>query len=193
MAALEAVRRALQAESPREVNSGDRQQASVALVLTPAGPTDLSLLLIRRARRVGDPWSGHMALPGGRKDAGDSDLLATAIRETGEETGVDLRGAPLLGQLDDLQPTTPVLPPITVRPYVFGLPSVPTVVPNHEVDAISWVRLSALIQSETRTTIRVGNVHRTVEAYLSHGDVIWGMTHRILKPFLGLVGPSASP
>src|SRR3989442_10873051 len=81
----------------------------------------LEALFIRRAQRADDPWSGQVALPGGRRDAGDADLFATAVRETREETGIDLAGAERLGRLDDLYPRTPTLPPVVVRPFVFAL------------------------------------------------------------------------
>ena len=84
---------------PREGHT----QAAVALVLRVAD--DLELLLIKRAKSVRDPWSGHVALPGGRRDPSDSILMETAIRETSEETGVDLatRGRHL-GRLTELSP-----------------------------------------------------------------------------------------
>src|SRR3989449_11455827 len=85
------------------------------------GPHGLEILLIRRAERADDPWSGQIALPGGRYGAGDLDLEATAVRETREETGVDLSDAERLGGLDDLYPRTPILPPLVVRPFVFAL------------------------------------------------------------------------
>ncbi|MEP6687797.1 MAG: NUDIX domain-containing protein, partial [Gemmatimonadales bacterium] len=85
-------------------------------------PSPDAVLLIRRADRAGDPWSGHMALPGGRREETDPDLVATAVRETFEEVGLSLAPADLLGSLDDVVPRTPVLPPIAVRPYVFALP-----------------------------------------------------------------------
>src|SRR5512138_157863 len=61
--------------------------AAVAVVLVPSPD---AVLLIRRAERPGDPWSGHMALPGGRRESGDADLVATAIREAAEELGLAL-------------------------------------------------------------------------------------------------------
>jgi hypothetical protein len=74
----------------------------------------------RQARRVpGDPWSGHVAFPGGRAEPGDASPWHTAARETWEETGLDLLAAGrLLGTLDELYPRTPVLPPVVVRPHV---------------------------------------------------------------------------
>ncbi|MBA3258253.1 MAG: NUDIX domain-containing protein, partial [Gemmatimonadales bacterium] len=85
---LERLRRRLAAQRPRvDQEAGELIWAAVALVLVPDPD---SVLLIRRAERTGDPWSGHMALPGGRRDSEDSDLIATAIRETAEEVGLQL-------------------------------------------------------------------------------------------------------
>src|SRR5438093_2935884 len=96
--------------------------AAVAVVLHD-GNDGIEALCIHRAVRAGDVWSGQIAFPGGRRDPGDADLLATAIRETMEEVGVDLSSAERLGVLDDLYPRTPVLPPVVVRPFVFALTS----------------------------------------------------------------------
>src|SRR5205085_11954415 len=101
---------------------GARRLAAIALVLRPgtgAVDADPELLMIKRAEAEGDPWSGHVACPGGRMDPGDHDLEQTAIRETWEETGVDLaRDGQILGALDDISPRTLSLTPIIVRPYV---------------------------------------------------------------------------
>src|SRR5262245_28580055 len=71
-----------------EPEPADMLHASVALIVR--GRADLGVLLIKRAKREGDPWSGHMALPGGRRDPKDASLIETAAREAREETGVDL-------------------------------------------------------------------------------------------------------
>lgn len=92
--------------------------AAVAAIIDERG----HLLFIRRATSTRDPWSGHLSFPGGRHDPGDPDLLATAIRETHEEIGLDLSGAELLGRLDDL-PTMRPIPRLVVRPFVFHVPS----------------------------------------------------------------------
>src|ERR1700680_3050243 len=81
-------------------------RAAVALVLR-QGARGLEILLIKRAEHMDDPWSGHVALPGGREEPADASLQETAVRETLEETGIDLaRDGEVLGALDDLRPTT---------------------------------------------------------------------------------------
>ena len=97
---LTEIRDRLTSRTPREVVQPDAAQAAVALIAVSSG-ADLELLIIRRAERLGDPWSGQMALPGGRRETVDSSLRETAMRETAEEIGVDLGREAMLGQLDD--------------------------------------------------------------------------------------------
>jgi 8-oxo-dGTP pyrophosphatase MutT (NUDIX family) len=160
-------------------------EAAVAAVLTP-GPGGLELLLIRRAEKRGDPWSGHMALPGGRRDQGDHDLFATARRETLEETAIELPEATLLGQLDDLNPTTTTLPSIVVRPFVFGVEARPPIRPNHEVAAHLWTPLAELHAARIDSEVLHHGARRMVPSYRIGEHVVWGMTHRILDPLVRL-------
>jgi 8-oxo-dGTP pyrophosphatase MutT (NUDIX family) len=155
----------------------------VAVILSPDPD---SILLIRRAERAGDPWSGHMALPGGRQDPVDPDLMTTAIRETSEEVGLVLRPNQLVGSLDDVVPRTPVLPPIAVRPYVFLLDRRPELVLNPEVAAADWVQLDLLLHPETYHTVRleIRGEDREFPAYRVEEAVVWGMTERILSGLL---------
>jgi 8-oxo-dGTP pyrophosphatase MutT (NUDIX family) len=157
--------------------------AAVSAVLAPSPD---ALLLIRRAKRAGDPWSGHMALPGGRREPGDASLLDTAIRETREELGLALDPSALLGTLDDVIPRTPVLPPVAVRPFVFSLAERPALTPNAEVAAAAWVPLDHLLHPETHHTARieVRGAPRDTPAYRFEDTVVWGMTERILTGLL---------
>src|SRR5258706_14503516 len=107
---LATVRPALRDHRPQVVDAPAARPAAVALVLLD-GPQGLEIALIKRAERGDDPWSGQIALPGGRYDAGDSDLEATAVRETRGETGGGLADAERVGALDDLHPPTALLPP----------------------------------------------------------------------------------
>jgi 8-oxo-dGTP pyrophosphatase MutT (NUDIX family) len=185
---LATVRRALRDHRPQAADAPEARPAAVALVLL-EGPQGLEILLIRRAERADDPWSGQIALPGGRRDGGDRDLEATAVRETREETGVDLSDAERLGVLDDLYPRASTLPPVVVRPFVFALARRAALVPSDEVQRAFWLPLGRLSDPGVRreVTLPLRGGARTFPAYLVDEDLIWGMTERILTPFVDLV------
>jgi 8-oxo-dGTP pyrophosphatase MutT (NUDIX family) len=158
-------------------------EAAVALVLRTPTDDAVELLFIKRAARDDDPWSGQIALPGGRRAAADRSLEETAVRETREEVALDLRrdGA-ILGALDELRPRTPVLPPVIVRPFVATVGDHAALVASEEVADLFWAPLGAILDpSATReTTIQVRGF-RTDRPAIHYGDhVIWGMTERIL-------------
>jgi len=168
---------------PREDGYGE---AAVAVVLRPRA--ELELLLIKRAEQAMDPWSGHMALPGGRRDAGDVDLRATAERETEEETGIELaRTGELLGALDEVPTRHERLPRLVIAPFVLGVPADAVATPEpREVEAALWVPLSALREEgavgELVVELEGGSLSFPSIRYGEH--TIWGLTHRILMQFL---------
>ncbi len=184
------IARALAGRAPQMAERDEPYtEAAVALILRPTGEDDADLLLIRRASREGDPWSGQIGLPGGRFDRRDLSLEHTAVRETSEEVGLDLRAiGRVVGQLDELRPRTPVLPPIIVRPYVCVVERAPALVISDEVDEARWVRVSELFRPTTRveTTVQVRDVRMRVTAYTLDDFMIWGMTERILATFEGI-------
>ena len=186
MDAIAALKKRLDQRSPSRVREPDAWQAAVALIVVPNASGAPEILFIQRAERLGDPWSGQMALPGGRRDDGDGTLQRTAQRETSEETGIVLPDTALLGELDDLFPNIKVLPSVVVRPFVFGLPERPAVAPNEEVAAHVWVGLDTLRGAGGRTEVEVRGGVRTVDAFVVGGHVIWGMTHRILLSLIAL-------
>ena len=163
-------------------------RAAVVLILRP-GRAGLEILLIKRAERDGDPWSGHVALPGGREDPADQSLEETALRETREEIGLDLAHAgEVIGTLDDLEPrSTPRS--ILVRPFVAVLHDDPPLALSDEVAAAFWVPLAELTSpgAIAESTVRVGGADRRVTSFL-HGDyIVWGMTERILRQLLAVL------
>lgn len=188
-AELERLRATLAGRAPvlADAEPGIRR-AATALILR-HGSAGLELLLIQRAVFEGDPWSGQVALPGGRADAADASLVHTAMRETREETGLDLEsGGRLLGQLDELHPRTPVLPPIVVRPHVFALERDQPVVANPEVAAAFWVPLAVLRDPATtqESRIRVRDAWWRVPSFVVQERVVWGMTERMVRQLLTL-------
>ncbi len=184
------LRRAFAQYSPQmaERYQGARE-AAVALVIRPG--EELELLLIKRAEHETDPWSGHVALPGGRRAQDDEDLLRTAMRETQEEVGVTLGAdGQLIGRLDEVSPRSPRLPPIIIAPFIFAVPMDTTpVIDTREVEAAIWVPFSALrdesAASEILITLEGGS--RAFPSLIYGEYVIWGLTHRILTRFLEII------
>lgn len=181
---LDSVLATLRGRVPVRANVA-RPQAAVALILV-RDPD--RLLLIRRAERLGDPWSGHLALPGGRRAPSDTALLDTAIRETQEEVGITLDRVTCLAELDDVAPVTPVLPPIVVRPFVFLVADAPPAGVSDEVAGVTWLPLAKLAASGAyrATTVLVRGERREVVAYPLEQGVLWGMTERIVTPLVDL-------
>jgi 8-oxo-dGTP pyrophosphatase MutT (NUDIX family) len=188
---LEEIRSALGAHEPRILSVEEKRQASVAMVLR-GESRDTEVLLIERAQREGDPWSGHMAFPGGRLDASDAHSRDAAERETLEEVGLALDGASRLGRLDDLEGYHGGRAAgMVISAYVYHLLAPGPLLKNHEVEETFWVPLRHL-RDETRHVefpyapapgrrfpgIVVGQPER---------HVVWGLTYRFLEIFFDIV------
>lgn len=158
------------------------KSAAVAVVFR-AGEQGTELLFIQRASKDSDPWSGHMAFPGGRTDVTDRDSRHTAERETGEEVGLDLADAPRLGSLDDLLPGggRGGLAAVHANAYWLDGPQ-PELTLNYEVADALWVPLAVLADAD-----------RYIDYYYPLSDsswpgiqldnpaqVVWGLTLRFL-------------
>lgn len=152
--------------------------ASVMLCLR-EGARGTEILLCRRAVRAGDPWSGHVGLPGGRVEPEDADPLAAAARETLEEVGFDPLGAgSVLGMLEPLQPRTF---PILIGAYVAHITEERPLVLSDELSAAWWTPFIDL----ERVSAEVPEAPTRVSAWrLPHPDaadvVLWGITYRLL-------------
>ncbi len=185
------VRNLLGQRAPKELPEHDKW-AAVAMLLRDAGEGP-ELLLIRRAEHPSDPWSGHMAFPGGRQQSEDASLLDTAIRETREEVGLDLAAeANRIGQLDDLQaiargkPQEPV-----IRPFVFEVHrGSPVRVDDREVAEALWTPLLPLYRGEVDTVrpYEWHGLHIDFPAYDVDGRVVWGLTYQMLRSFFRILG-----
>ncbi len=186
---LHRIRAALDARPPITVDrdAGDRE-AAVALVLRVS--EEIELLMIKRAEREDDPWSGHMALPGGRRAPEDADLLHTALRETHEEIGIELNAADVLGLLDEVHPRSTRLPSIIVAPFVVVSPPDAVLKPDpREVETALWVPLSALRNpaAVSELVLELGDFSQPFPSIVYGEYTIWGLTHRILTQFLDLL------
>ncbi len=185
------IRERLSVHLPARIDTNGDSRAAVAVVLR-EGDQGPEFVAIRRSERPGDPWSGHMALPGGRQHPSDADLEATVARETHEEVGIDLLAhGEMLGRLDELRAFGGGRPlSLIISPFVFALTApVRLVLNEHEVDSAVWVPLGFLREREAQGHIRFSLAGQEIEhsAFVYRGYTIWGLTYRILTGFLDVL------
>jgi 8-oxo-dGTP pyrophosphatase MutT (NUDIX family) len=176
----------LQVEDPR---TEDLRTAVAVLLRFDRGVPDV--LLMKRAERADDRWSGHISLPGGRESPDDADLLATAMRETVEELGVDLgAGARLIGRLQPLRAMARGLVlPMVIAPFVFVETRPVTIALGHEAQEAFWLPMdlvaSGALSGEYPYVL--GPETRQLPCWSYQGHVVWGLTYRMLDDLLRLV------
>jgi len=189
----EELERALRRRTPLRV-AGGAPRAAVALVLRDGEAGGVELLFIRRAEQEKDPWSGHMGFPGGRAEPGDRGPEATAVRETLEETGIDLAGdGERLGALDEVKALARGRPvDLVIAPFLFRLRRRLDGAPSHEVVSLHWLSLERLLAPEVRSTLSYQHEETVLEVPCLRIDglVIWGLTYRMFEN-LASVLPSA--
>lgn len=164
-------------------------RAVVAVVLRDDPALGPCVLLMRRALRNGDPWSGHMSFPGGRLSHDDQSGFHAAIREAVEETGLHLREDEFLGRLSDVMTRRHERPvPMLVSPYVFRLEREPVWLLNHEAVETLWIPLSFLADHGNRESLRwkVGPLNLRLPSYVYEGRTIWGLTLMMLNELIKL-------
>lgn len=191
---LDRIQRALREADPTPFGAAaldpERRDAAVAVVLRAGEPLDI--LLIKRASSDRDPWSGQMALPGGRWETSDTGLVDTARRETFEETGLNLevQGVPI-GRLPDVVTRSAHLPKLRVAPFVFGVPenAVAAAISRDEVDSIHWVPLRHLSRPELQSefVFKREGFQKRFPSYHVNGEHVWGMTYGILSGLTALL------
>lgn len=160
--------------------------AAVALIRIRGNDPDY--LLLRRAANPKDPWSGHFALPGGRRDPGDKDILATCIRETWEECGLRLETSHLVQPLPLAVAGGHMGLPMEVAPFLFEIP----VKPDLRLDACEiaesyWLAQSYLLDPANRARAAMSAMHPNRDfpciKVLGSAGAIWGFTYGVLESF----------
>ncbi|MEE8058407.1 MAG: CoA pyrophosphatase [Pseudomonadales bacterium] len=166
------------------------KRSAVAVILR---ETDqgIDALMIKRAEREGDPWSGHMAFPGGRADGDDHNSLHTARRETWEEIGLDTNAhTQYLGRLSDVLSRSHMgHKSMVITPYLLTINNVPEFNINHEVAEVIWVPLAFLADQHNRQTMqwRLKKVTLNLPCYFYQQRRIWGLSLMMLDELVGLI------
>jgi 8-oxo-dGTP pyrophosphatase MutT (NUDIX family) len=168
------------------------ETAAVAVIFGDAPTGEEKILLIRRPVSKDDPWSGQVALPGGRVAISDNSFRITASRETGEEVGIELeKSARFLGYLGPFQARTRS---IWVVAAVFVTDGIPLVVPSGEVASYKWMPFLEVIAQSSRSTYELDHRkgRRTFPAFERDGYLIWGLTERIISTLASAVQKGVS-
>lgn len=170
----------------RKFEGSGHIDASVVVILN----RDLEMLFIKRTERSDDPYSGHMAFPGGKKKEADESIRFTAVREVNEEVGIDLeRDAKVIGEMDPIKPLSPQGPRYVVTPFVAILENPKDLVISEEVDRCMWIPLFHFLNADNmRLRVKEINGTRVEDFVYGYGDhIIWGMTGKIVNSFINNV------
>lgn len=171
------------------------RRAAVVLTLRPGGGRgglrSLETLIVLRAERESDPWSGQASLPGGHREPGDEDLAATGLRELREETGLSLPREAVLGRMDEIHPRSRSLPSVAVTPFVAWHADGAEVEAGPEVAGHHWAPLRTFQDPDRRSvlTFRREGALRAFPTVEVGGLTVWGLTFVILRRFLELLPP----
>ena len=167
-------------------------EAAVAILHSRAA--EESVLLIRRAERDGDPWSGHWAFPGGRREASDAGLLDTALRELEEECGVRLSREHLETELPRRFALRWNGAPVPVTPFVFRVERELEAAPD-ELEAVQtlWAPLSLLRDPRNHQLMPAPGLPPgdCRPAVALPGAPLWGFTYKLICDWLGVDGALA--
>jgi 8-oxo-dGTP pyrophosphatase MutT (NUDIX family) len=176
------------ASIPRSSDS-DQVEAVVAILLWDEPGQGLQTLLVQRAEREGDPWSGQIGLPGGRVKQTVESPRAALHREVEEEVSIKLEEAGVeLGTLSVGHPMRRI--EMRVQPWVYGLKTKPKISIGSEIADSFWVNLLELPSKKKRSDITIRNQPWTVESYFVEGRVVWGFTYRVLTELLSTLEAS---
>ena len=175
---------ALVLRPPAEPPAVQVPQSARLISVAPPSVASSEVLLIRRAESKRDPWSGQMALPGGRLDPSDRTLVAAAVRETWEETGLTLvPDRDLLGRFPTVRPVSVHIPTVTIWPFVFrAAPDAEARAASAEVASAHWFSVESLTAPDNQSTLhyQAAGEDASFPCIRVDGRVVWGLTYRIL-------------
>lgn len=165
-----------------------------AAVLIPLLRQDDSwqVLYIRRSHNENDRHSGQVAFPGGASEASDADAVATALRETTEEIGIQKENIRVVGTLPDYETISyfRVTPVVALLDWPCNMKLEPTEVARAFTIPLDWLLDKSNYKLRAREP-REGEFHspnakRPPVVYYDNydGEVLWGASARMTLNFL---------
>ncbi len=192
MTGVDEIRQRFSAFEAHRVEPAPSRRAAVAVVLREdlEGP---ELLFIERATRSGDPWSGHMAFPGGRLEEGDATPRAAAERETLEEVGLSLESAEYIGLLGELQGHRRFgQHSLLVSAHVFFAEEPGSItLESSEVCSSLWFPVRKILDADRHVAYQTPEAEKLDFPGILVGEpgrhVVWGLTYRFLELFMEVI------
>jgi 8-oxo-dGTP pyrophosphatase MutT (NUDIX family) len=176
--------------SIRRSGDGGQVEAVVAILLWDEPGVGLQTLLVKRAEREGDPWSGQIGLPGGRVKQSVESPRTALHREVEEEVGIRLEEVGVeLGSLSVGHPMRRI--EMRVQPWVYGLRTKPKVSLGSEIADSFWTNLIELPSKMRMVEIVIRNEPRSVASFVVEGKVVWGFTYRVLTELIPILKGSS--
>jgi 8-oxo-dGTP pyrophosphatase MutT (NUDIX family) len=161
------------------MRGGEDAKAAVAIIFR-NNKGVLELLLVKRAIVNGDPWSGDMAFPGGKKGEQDNTIIETVVREVMEETSIDLAQNKFLGMMNTVYST--VRPNMGILPLIYLQDEGKKIRINEELDSYHWVALDRFAKSRGWANVK----GLDVPVFYLEGNIVWGLTYRMIDGLLKL-------
>ncbi len=165
----------------KRINSEETEAWAAVAIILKDSPNGLEILLVKRAEIPGDPWSGDMAFPGGKKSGTDANLRATVHREVLEETGINLDETVFIGTMSTV--FSALRNEMSVLPILYQIKNVPEINLNSELTKYMWITLKELdcLRSVEKVKRWEGPVFKIGD------DLVWGLTYRILNELLKIM------
>lgn len=170
----------------------DELEPQAAVALVHAQLPEESILILRRTRNERDPWSGHWAFPGGRRDAVDRDLLDTALRELREEVGIVLERGQMTERLPDSDAGRRVGRVVRVAAFAFRVPEpLPFTLQASEAEEAVWMPVARVLDlTHHRVQAVPGLPPEMLFPSIDVGGVpLWGFTYRMICRWLRVEPP----
>ena len=172
---LEKIKTTLTSEiNPKINNYGNNKLASVLIIIYDDPP---KILMTKKPISMAQ-HGGEISFPGGKYVESDSDLLETAIRETKEETGLEIFKSDIIGQLNQV---TTLNSGFTILPFVCVLDRITNLVANSEVESFLQIPLITFLETLENDMDPNHNSIQEMYIFTFEKNLIWGASARMLK------------
>lgn len=181
---LEKIKNALSGSINAQVDRSKKTKFAAVLVIIYGN--EPCVIMTERPKTM-DHHAGEISFPGGRWQDNDQDLLSTAIRETGEEIGVEITRGQVIGQL---KPVTTLNSGFTIAPFITIQDQAHKMNPNHEIESILEIPLIPLLKTMEDDKDPAHKSIQEMYTFKFQNYLIWGASARMLHQISVLLSSS---